>query len=234
MGTGADKPAIYQRMMSAIQAGIGPVILETFRLLPDSIVIGTALLSVISLCKSYGILVLTMVELMLVQRIIANMIGSIRPLGAGPDALHSVCQPGFVFPNLMRMSLLEQIGIPSSFPSPVLFFLTGLISYMVGSVREFSREIKSLGGDIGVRTIVGIVLSSFLIFVTFGFRLTYGCETYGTLFISMILGLMVGIAIIYQNIALFGRDGINILNLPMILTATESGKPMYVCAPSGM
>ena len=105
---------------------------------------------------------------------------------------------------------------------------------MIGSVKEFGREIKSLGGDLQTRTVVGIVLSSFLAFIVFGFRLTYGCETFGTLFISLLFGAIAGILIMLQNKALFGREGLNILNLPMILTANESGKPMYVCAPSGM
>ena len=65
------------------------------------------------------------------------------------------------------------------------------------------------------------------------FRYSYGCETFGTLLLSLIFGLVAGILLIYQNKALFGRAGLNILNLPMILTAQESGKPMYVCAPSG-
>jgi len=230
----ADKPTTFENMVSAIKNHVAPVVLETFRLLPDSLVLGTGLLSLLSLCKSYGVLVFTMVELMLVQRIFANMIGSIKAVGAGPDALHAVCQPGFVFPNMMRISLLETVGVPSSLPSPVVFFLTGVITYLVGSVRHFDREIKSLGGDLEVRTIVGIVLSSFLVFIIFGFRLTYGCESFGTLLLSVLFGALFGTVLMYQNIALFGRDGVNILNLPMILTAAESGKPMYVCAPSSM
>jgi len=230
----AEKPVLYERMKSAIEKSMMPVVIETLRLLPDSVVLGTSLLAMISLCKSYGVLVLTMVELMFSQRIIASIFGSIRPLGAGPDALHEVCQPGFAFPNSMRISLLESIGVPSSFPSPVIFFLTGVLTYMIGSVKEFGREINSLGGDLQIRTVVGVVLSSFLAFIVFGFRLRYGCETFGTLFISLIIGVVAGILIVQQNKALFGREGLNILNLPMILTASESGKPMYVCAPSGM
>jgi hypothetical protein len=44
--------------------------------------------------------------------------------------------------------------------------------------------------------------------------------------------MIAGAAIVYQNVAVFGRDSINILNIPMIQTALEQGKPMYVCAPS--
>jgi hypothetical protein len=229
----AEKPVLYDKIKSVIETTVFPIVLETLRLLPDSIVLGTILLTMISLCKSYGILVLTMLELMVTQRVLASIVGSIRPTGIGPDSLHEICEPGFAFPNTMIISILETLGVPSSFPSPVLFFLTGVISYMVSSVREFGREIKSLGGDLQARTVAGVVLSACLVFIVFAFRLTYGCETYGTLFLSLFFGVITGILIMLQNKALFGRDGINILNLPMILTAAESGKPMYVCAPSG-
>jgi hypothetical protein len=229
-----NEPTLFQNLVGIIQTVFLPVGVETLRLLPDSVVLGTALLAIVSLCKSYGILVLTMVELMCIQRLFATLLGGIAPLGAGYDALHQTCQPGFTFPNMMRISLLETIGKPSLFPSPVMFFLTGTLAYMVGSVKEFGREIKTLGGDLQTRTTVGVVLCSFLAFIVLAFRYSYGCESFGTLFISMLLGLVAGIALIFQNKALFGREGINVLNLPMILTATESGKPMFVCAPSGM
>lgn len=230
----AVKPSFYESVKAAIFTTIVPIGSETLRLLPDSLVLGTALLTMISLCMSYGVLLLTMIELMLTQRIFASIIGSIRPTGLGPNSLNEICQPGFAFPNMMRISILEKIGVPSSFPSPVLFFLTGIVSYMISSVREFGREIKSLGGDLQTRTTVGVILSTFLVFIVFGFRITYGCETYGSLFLSLIFGVIAGILIMLQNKSLFGREGINIMNLPMILTAAESGKPMYVCAPSGM
>ena len=229
----AEKPVLYEKIKKSFIENVLPISLETLRLLPDSVVLGTSLLTMISLCKSYGILVVAMVELMLTQRVLASIVGSIRPTGIGPDTLHEICQPGFAFPNTMRISILETIGTPSLFPSPVLFFLTGLITYMVSSIREFGRELKSLGGDLQTRTTVGIVLSACLIFTVFAFRLTYGCETYGTLFLSLLFGVIAGILIMLQNKALFGRDAINILNLPMILTAAESGRPMYVCAASG-
>ena len=227
-----DDKTVYQKMEQTVKSDFVPVALEVFRLLPDGVVLGTAILTMLSLSKSYGFLLLSMVELMFLQRIAATMLGSIQPLGSGPDMLHQICQPGLSFPNNMRISLLEKIGVPSLFPSPVLFFLTGILTYMIGSINEFGRELKTLGGDLKVRTTVGIVMSSVFAFVVFAFRYRYGCESFGSLLISMIFGIIAGFLVLYQNKALFGRESLNILNIPMILTASESGKPMYVCAPS--
>ena len=101
----AVKPSFYESVKTAIFTTIVPIGSETLRLLPDSLVLGTALLTMISLCMSYGVLLLTMIELMLTQRIFASIIGSIRPTGLGPNSLHEICQPGFAFPNMMRISI---------------------------------------------------------------------------------------------------------------------------------
>jgi hypothetical protein len=113
-----------------------------------------------------------------------------------------------------------------------MFFLSGIFSYLIFAMQKFSLEIQSLGGDIGVRTNVALVLSGLFMLALFMFRYSYGCESFGSLLISIALGFIVGICIVYQNNALFGRDSINVLNIPMIMTALEQGKPMYVCGPS--
>ena len=209
-----------------------PIGVEILRLLPDSFVLGTAILAALSMCKSYGVLLLTMFELMLGQRAFSMIVAGIAPIGAGPQIKQDLCQPGFSFANNMRFSILETIGTPSMFPSPTMFFLSGAISYMIFSMQQFGREIKSLSGDIEVRTQVALGLSVLFMFVTLMFRYSYGCETFGTLLLSTVLGFIAGVLIVYQNMALFGRDSINILNIPVIQTALEQGKPMYVCGPS--
>ena len=227
-----DEPSIFDKLHEALTKGLIPIGVECLRLLPDSFVLGTAILAGLSMSKSYGILLFTMFELMLGQRAFAAIISGIMPVGAGPDVFQQICQPGFSFPNNMRISILETIGTPSMFPSPKMFFLSGIISYMISAMQNFSREIKSLSGDIEVRTQVALGLSLLFMLVTLVFRYSYGCESFGTLLLSSVLGFIVGTLIVYQNIALFGRDGINILNIPIIQTALEQGKPMYVCGPS--
>ena len=118
------------------------------------------------------------------------------------------------------------------FPSPTMFFMSGVLTYMIGCVQEFRNEVQTLGGNLSTRTNVAIALSTMFLFVLFAFRYNYGCEAFGTLILSIIFGCVAGYMIIYQNKALFGRDSVNLLNLPIIVSAAELGKPMYVCAPS--
>ena len=214
-----------------IEKQLLPVGSETLRLLPDSVIIGTAILTAVSLCKSYGVLLLTMIEVMVIQRLLGGFIGGIAPIGAGTGALQMICQPGFYFGNTQRISLLEVVGVPSVFPSPVMFFLAAIISYMTASIYEFSREIKSLGYDVEARSMTATILSFFLLIAMLAFRYSYGCETFGPLFLSMLFGLVIGGFLMIQNKGLFGREGVNLMNIPMIVSGNDTGKPMYVCAP---
>jgi hypothetical protein len=101
---------------------------------------------------------------------------------------------------------------------------------MIGSIQDFKEEITALGGNLSTRTSVAIILSSLYVFIVLAFRHTSGCDSLGVLLISAILGIIVGGVIMFQNKLLFGRDGINLLNMPIIISAVERGKPMFVCA----
>ena len=115
-----------------------------------------------------------------------------------------------------------------------MFFLVGLVTYIISSIQQFKQEITTLGGDVNLRTIIASVLSIIFIIFMFIYRIVYGCDSFGNILLTMIFGLVAGIALMYQNLALFGRDGVNVLNMPLIVSAAESGKPMYVCAPTSM
>jgi hypothetical protein len=225
-------PGLKEGLDEFFNSVIKPPSIEFFRLLPDGLILGTAILSIISFCKSYGFLLMSMVELMLLQRIISAVIANVSPIIGGPNMNTPTCQTGFMYKNLMRVSVLETIGQPSYLPSPTMFFASGVLSYMVGAIQEFKREITTLGGDISNRNVLVMIFSSIFLIALFAFRSVYGCEEFGPLLLSVIFGAIAGFVVMYQNKSLFGRDSINLLNLPMIVTAVEMGKPMYVCGPS--
>jgi len=228
----ANEPTLFDKIKAFVTETIVPVSVESLRILPDSMVLGVAILAGLSMSKSMGVLLFSLFEFMLSQRVLSMIIGGIAPVGAGANVLQAVCQPGFIFPNQMRISLIETIGVPSMFPSPSMFFLAATLSYMLNAMQNFGREIKSLSGELKTRTNIAMVLSCLFVLAMMMFRYSYGCESFGTLLLSIILGFIMGALVVHQNIALFGRDGVNVLNIPMILSGIEKGKPMYVCAPS--
>jgi len=228
----AEEKTLYDKIKAFVMETIFPVCSESLRILPDSMILGVAILAGLSMSKSMGVLLFSMFEFMIIQRVFSMIIGGIAPVGAGENATQGICQPGFIFPNQMRISLVETIGVPSMFPSPSMFFLASILSYMLNSMQNFGREIKSLSGELKTRTNIAVVFSFLFVLAMMMFRYSYGCESFGTLLLSLILGFIMGSLVVQQNILLFGRDGINVLNIPIILSGLEKGKPMYVCAPS--
>jgi len=228
----AEEKTLYDKIKAFVMETIFPVCSESLRILPDSMILGVAILAGLSMSKSMGVLLFSMFEFMLIQRVFSMIIGGIAPVGAGQNAMQGICQPGFIFPNQMRISLVVTIGVPSMFPSPSMFFLASILSYMLNSMQNFGREIKSLSGELKTRTNIAVVFSFLFVLAMMMFRYSYGCESFGTLLLSLILGFIMGSLVVQQNILLFGRDGINVLNIPIILSGLEKGKPMYVCAPS--
>ena len=225
------KSGSYEFIIKTLTGTVIPTVVEFLRLLPDGLVFGIGLLSLLSFCKSYGVLLFSMFELMFVQRLFATFIGSIAPTGAGPNATAAVCQNGFAFPNMMRISMIDSVGKPSAFPSSSMFFLVSIVTYIISSIQQFKKEIATLGGDVNMRTTIASSLSVLFILFMFIYRINYGCDSFGNVILTMIFGVITGVVLVYQNMALFGRDGVNVLNLPLIITAAETGKPMYVCAP---
>jgi hypothetical protein len=223
---------IYTNLNEILYKLIIPSSTDFVRLLPDGLVLGVGFLAFISFCKSYGMLLVSMLELMFIQRIASNAVAAVSPILGGPNSKEPVCQNGFMYKNLMRVSIVETLGCPSQFPSPTMFFLAGSLAYMVSCVQEFNKEITTLGGDISNRKVLTVVFSGLFLFLVFMFRIIYGCEQFGPLLLSLVFGLIFGILIMQQNKILFGRESVNIMNLPIIITAAEMGKPMFVCGPT--
>ena len=143
---------LFEKIVEVIKGPILQLCVEALRLLPDSMVLGIAILAGLSMSKSMAVLLFTMFEIMLSQRALSMIIGGIAPVGAGDNIMQPICQPGFIFPNQMRISLVETIGVPSMFPSPSMFFLSATLSYMLNAMQNFGREIKSLSGELKTRT----------------------------------------------------------------------------------
>lgn len=227
-----EKKDMYTELVRISRALIIPPTTDFVRLLPDGLVLGVGFLAFISFCKSYGVLLASMLEIMLIQRLSSNAVAAVSPILGGPNFKEPVCQNGFMYKNLMRVSIVETLGCPSQFPSPTMFFLAAVLTYMVTSVQEFTKEITTLGGDMTTRKTITMVFSALFLLVVLIFRNVYGCEDFGPLLLSLIFGALVGFLIMQQNKALFGRGSVNIMNLPIITSAAEMGKPMFVCGPT--
>ena len=48
-------------------------------------------------------------------------------------------------------------------------------------------------------------------------------------FISIVLGLLVGTMLVSQNLKILGPDSTNLMGIPLLRNKTATGEKMYVC-----
>jgi hypothetical protein len=204
---------------------------EQIRILPDSILLGSALLSFITQSYSTTVLFLSLIEATAIGIAIKNLFGffDMNHMTQEPSDTLKYCVSGSVSPTLETVAYLGRDSIASAFPSFPIYFLATASSYIVGSMLMQKDELEALGPSYSSRFYLSTFISSLLILVVSTYRLYYHCEGVGTVIATFLLGLIVGAIILYQNTLLLGRDSTNLTGIPLLRERTRDKKPLYVC-----
>lgn len=210
---------------------VGPIVSETFRLLPDGIIFGSAFFALLSQSYPMAVFVGTMLEASLVGIGLQKMM-TFMDLGRTLPTITDEpgkCYPSTFAPSLETLMTLQRDTLSSAFPSFPIFFLSTASAYVVGAMWSMKRELEALGSDYAARFYISIIISTLLLFATMSYRLAFGCDGVGILILSLFIGLVLGGLLSYQNIYLFGRDAVNFAGIPLLVDRTKDGKPLYVC-----
>ena len=217
--------------LSKISSVFKPLLVEVFRLFPDSILFGSFFFALVSQSYPMAIFVVSMLETSVVAGLLQKFMGyldfsrSLPNLNEDP----SMCFPSVLSPSLENLVRFNQDSLSSGFPSFPIFFLSTACSYVVGSVWAQKRELEALGPEYAARFYIAIAVTTLLLFMSIAFRLSYGCEGVGTLLVTTLFGLVLGGLLIFQNNYLLGRDSTNFSGIPLLRERTKDGKPLYVC-----
>ena len=213
-----------------------PLIAEVFRLMPDGVLFGSAFFALLSQSYPMAIFVVTMLE--------ASLVGSaLQKLMTYMDLAHTLpslpedmskCYPSTFAPSLETLMTLNRDTLSSAFPSFPIFFMSTAASYIVGAMWSMKRELEALGSEYAARFYIAIFVSALLLFATMTYRLAYGCDGAGILIVTLLLGLVLGGLLSYQNVYLLGRDSVNFAGIPLLVERTKDGKPLYVCTTKGV
>ena len=143
------------------------------------------------------------------------------------------CEAGFPtsVSSYATLSLFRSLTQGLSFPSHSIAVISTLIGYLLSSLITYSKELKQLGGGWELRIPIAVTLSFLTLTAFVLFRYIAGCEGFGTIVGTLILGLGIGTALMFQNLNLFGKESVNVLGIPTLESRTIGGKPLYVCAP---
>ena len=208
-----------------------PLAQEQVRLLPDSLILGSALLALLTQSFSMTIFFVSMLETAGFNYGLQSLASYLEPTRLVPTVASASppCRSGFVTNRLDTFSLLKGCDITSSFPSPILFFVSTAASYMLSSMYGLREELENLGPEYSARFYIAIATSFFLLLALASYRLYYKCDGMGVATMSLVMGGILGALLVTQNWYLFGKDSVNMLGIPLLRERTADKKPIYVC-----
>jgi hypothetical protein len=117
----------------------------------------------------------------------------------------------------------------AGFPSAPLFMLSTASSYIFTTLNYQTKELAALGPSYSSRYYISAMFLVILIFLFFIFRLSFECDGFGVLIVSIAIGLALGYLLVKQNSLLFGAQSINLIGIPLLENRTATGKKLYVC-----
>lgn len=229
-GGGLDVASKY------LNATLLPLVNETLRVLPDSILFGSLLMTLMTQSFSMAMFALAMFETAIIggglRKLLSyiDLFHTLPPAGSGIAA----CYPAVFAPTLETIMTFGKSAVESSFPSLPVFYVSSASAYVVGSMWAQQKELQALGPGYASRFYVSIFASVFLLFAMATYRIAFGCDTAGIVLVSLLLGFVFGGLIFYQNMYLFGRDATNLTGIPLLKDRTRDGKPLYVCTQKGV
>jgi len=209
-----------------------PVARHLFQILPEAVFVFLVLFSILTQNFANGVLAMSLIESLLAFSIIGKGVDYMSGAG-GPGQRSEACEAGFPtsVSSYATLSLFRNITNGLSFPSHSIAVLSTLIGYILSSLFAYSNELKELGGGWELRIPIGVTLSFLTLTAFVLFRYIAGCENLGKIIGTLVIGLGIGTALMFQNMNLLGKESVNILGIPTLESRTLNGKPLYVCAP---
>ena len=209
---------------------IKPNVHEEFRLLPDSLLIGSAILALATQSFSMTVFFATLLETAGLNAILQTLFGFLDRNRLLPTlASEAKCKSGFMSPTLSTFSTLKASDLKTAFPSPSIFFLSTASSYVIASLYTLKDELEQLGSDYSARYYLAVFASFLFLLTMTSYRLYNGCDTVGPATLSLLAGCIVGSLLVMQNLLLLGKDSINLIGVPLLRERTSDKKPIYVC-----
>ncbi len=222
---------MFQAFADMLDAYPGAGLREVIRLIPDGLFVGTGLFALMSQNYPVTMLFLTIFETLLITVGLQTLFGYISFPDVVPrgEAMGPKCMSGFQSPTLQTLSLFFKMGATSAFPSPPIFVFTTGVIYVLSSLANFKSEMEGLGPGFSARFYMSIILSCIALAIISIYRFMTGCDSFGSLVLSILAGFVLGIVLCQQNVTLFGKEAINLMGVPVFKNQTADGKPIYIC-----
>lgn len=220
----------YFKFLKSLSTDVlSPAFQDFMRSLPDCLVLGSGLFSLITQSFPIGILTLAMLEFMIIHKVLGNFIQQVGGNNLQPQS--DTCTPGL--PSPYQISFAGKLLSTITFPSGPIFLVSAAIAYCLLSISNFSQELEELSKkepEWKARFPLAVTFSCLILGVYGLWRYTNSCDSALSVLGTTVIGLLVGFGIQLLHVYLFGRDSINFLGIPLLADRAALGKPLYACA----
>ena len=218
---------------------------QLHRLMPDSILFGSLLLYFLTKNKAFGVFSIFIFETVLSHKLVSWGVSNIK--GTVIQKFDIKCRMGYKTPtfNYKRMFAHDP------YPSYGIFSITAIGTYLALAMNEFSETLEEMDKSIkeserlkdkstdAPPTVNPLwhtrcKISYFFIFVVIvsiiGVRYMLCSESMNEIIMAFAFAVITGILFFYLNRTVFGKESMNFLGLPYMVTKQSQGSPIYVCA----
>jgi len=205
-----------------------PVIGELIRIFPGGLVWGMGFYSLVTLSYAFGVFFMSLVESLGIYFILRNINAYMGFFSEPTLPSYEKCKTGFTSVTLESLSTFGD-DKSIAFPSPPIYILSVAIAYILSVMLTFKNNLEALGTEYASRLYISSMGLSALLFLITAYRAYNSCDTLFTILISIVVGLVIGGALVQQNNLILGMDGINLLGIPLLAGVGKDGQQLYVC-----
>lgn len=208
--------SLFDKFKSLLTEIVSPPFHEMIRSAPDSLFLGSILLSLFTQSFSLIVLSMAMAEFGIIHRLLANILDSVNNNWKTQSS--EICKMGI--PSPYQISAIGQLLKEYAFPNATLFFLAAVIVYICSGILSFKDELEQIDRQNKTttlwtsRTYISLAFSAILMILFILYNVYYGCITVIPAFGSVAFGSFVGMCIFLLHFYLFGKQAVNFLGIP--------------------
>jgi len=211
--------------IGGIPSMIRDAVVEIHKLMPDSLLFGSLLMYFLTHNFSFGVFAVFVFETTLSHRLIHWLIA--QSVGSEPRSNDIKCRTGYTSDQFDAKRIFSH----DPYPSYGVFSITAIATYLGLATKEFSETREAMGPQWQSRSIVSYVFITLLVlaFVLVRLFLSDCGDTFGEICLAAFAAILVGFAFYSFNKSVFGKEAMNFLGLPFMVSKGDKNDPIYVC-----
>lgn len=219
---------IVEAVKVPVDGVLKPFVDTMLRSAPDSLFMGSILLTLLTQSYSLFVFCLVMLQIAAVNFGLGKFAAYVSPVAGGPE----IDNCSYQIPSWTQFSFFQMATVKAPFPSSGIFFLSSVIAFFLGATINTRKEMTELAKqypEMNVRFPISLILSVVFLTCYVVWRITSGCDGLVAAFSSVFVGFIIGTLLLLLNLIIFGREGLNFAGLPLLVSRTDNGMPLYVC-----